>query len=85
VVLTGIPVELLVPLDFSPMRRKELALYNVRRSNHETDAAMAMLAEHLPRFAAMITHHRPLDGIAEAFDICEHYRDGVGKMIVTRA
>jgi hypothetical protein len=30
----------------------------------------------------MITHTRPLDQIAEAFRITEHYDDGVGKMIV---
>ena len=85
VVLTAIPVEMRVPIDFSPMRRKELALLNVRRSNHENSDAMRLLEERLPQFRALITHHRPLECIAEAFDITEHYRDGVGKMIVTPA
>ena len=52
VVVTGIPVEVQVPLEFSPMRRKELAIYTVRRSNHETEAAREMLAANLPRTRA---------------------------------
>lgn len=83
VVITGIPVERAVPLEFSPMRRKELAVYSVRRSNHETEAARELLAGHLARFAAMITHTRPLDRIADAFDLVERRADGVGKLVIT--
>jgi L-iditol 2-dehydrogenase len=83
VVITGIPSELEVPLEFSPLRRKEIALYNVRRSNHETETAVELLSEHRARFGALLTHTRPLDRIAEAFGIAERYSDGVGKMIVT--
>ncbi|MBZ5727211.1 MAG: alcohol dehydrogenase catalytic domain-containing protein, partial [Acidobacteriia bacterium] len=43
VVLTGIHSEARVPFEVSPMRRKELALYNVRRSNHESEAALDLL------------------------------------------
>lgn len=82
VVLTGIPSALQVALDVSPMRRKEVRFFNVRRSSHETETAVELLAAHTARFAALITHTRPLDGIAEAFRISEHYTDGVGKMIV---
>ena len=82
VVITGIPVERNVPLEFSPMRRKELVVYTVRRSNHETEAAREMLAAYLSRFAAMITHTRPLDNIAEAFKQVEHRADGVGKLVI---
>jgi len=83
VVITGIPVAREVPLEFSPMRRKELAIYTVRRSNHETEAAREMLAANLPRFAAMITHARPLEDIAAAFDQLEHRSGGVGKLVIT--
>ena len=83
VVITGIPTPLEVPLDFSPMRRKELVLYNVRRSAHETPAAIAMLDARAAMFEPLLTHTRPLGHIAEAFSIAEHYSDGVGKMIVT--
>src|SRR5215469_2798873 len=55
-VITGIPAELQVALDFSPLRRKEIRIYPVRRSNHETPTARHLLLSHLPRFAAIITH-----------------------------
>jgi L-iditol 2-dehydrogenase len=82
VVVTGIPVEREVPLEFSPMRRKELTIYTVRRSNDETEAAREMLLANLPRFAAMITHTRPLEHIAEAFRQVERRADGVGKLVI---
>jgi L-iditol 2-dehydrogenase len=83
VVVTGIPVEREVPLEFSPMRRKELAIYTVRRSNHETEAAREMLAANLSRFAALITHTRPLERIADAFHLLERRADGVGKLVIS--
>src|SRR5579862_1847546 len=82
VVITGIPAEKQVPLDFSPMRRKELTVYTVRRSNHEVEAARETLIAQLPRFAALITHRRPLERIAEAFAQAEHRLDGVGKLVI---
>jgi L-iditol 2-dehydrogenase len=83
VVMTAIPPEALVPIEFSPMRRKEIALFNVRRSNHESTAALAMLAEHNARFAPLITHTRPLEQIGRAFAQLENYEDGVGKLLIT--
>jgi L-iditol 2-dehydrogenase len=82
VALTGIPSTLLISVDASAMRRKELALFNVRRSNHETEEALSLLHEHADWFAPVLTHTRLLDRIDEAFDITSHYRDGVGKMTV---
>jgi L-iditol 2-dehydrogenase len=83
VVITGIPVEREVPLEFSPIRRKELAIYTVRRSNHETEAALEMLTANLARFAAIITHTRPLERIAEAFHQVEQRADGAGKLVIS--
>jgi threonine dehydrogenase-like Zn-dependent dehydrogenase len=83
VVLTGIHSDALVPFEVSPMRRKELAIFSVRRSNGETGAAVELLAERAAWFAPLVTHRRPLDRIGEAFDIAERYADGVGKMVVT--
>ncbi|MGB9457196.1 MAG: alcohol dehydrogenase catalytic domain-containing protein [Bryobacteraceae bacterium] len=82
VVLTGIHSASFVPFEVSPMRRKELAIFNVRRSNHESHAAVELLLEHTEWFAPMVTHTRPIVQIAEAFRITEQYADGVGKMIV---
>jgi L-iditol 2-dehydrogenase len=82
VVLTGIHSSAMVPFEVSPMRRKELAIYNVRRSNHESHEALALLTERMAWFAPLVTHTRPLDRVAEAFTLNEHYADGVGKMVI---
>jgi L-iditol 2-dehydrogenase len=82
VVLTGIHSEALVPFEVSPMRRKEVALFNVRRSNHESGHALQMLTEHIDRFAPLVTHSRPLSDISSAFKQAFAYAGGVGKMVI---
>jgi L-iditol 2-dehydrogenase len=82
VVLTGIHSAAMVPFEVSPMRRKELAILNVRRSNHESHDSLALLTGRMAWFAPLVTHTRPLHGIGEAFTLTEHYRDGVGKMVI---
>ena len=82
VVVTGIPPEPVISLDFSSMRRKEISFFNVRRSNHESEKALELLHEHSRRFAPLVTHQRPLAEIASAFDQLEGYQDGVGKIVM---
>jgi L-iditol 2-dehydrogenase len=82
VVLTGIHSASMVPFEVSPMRRKELAIFNVRRSNHESHGALALLAARMDWFAPLVTHTRPLHAIATAFALTEQYADGVGKMVI---
>ena len=82
VVLTGIHSGALAPVDTSSMRRKEVTLFNVRRSNDESPAALEMLVERTAWFAPLVTHRRSLENVAEAFEIAGNYRDGVGKMMV---
>jgi len=82
VVLTGIHSSPTVPMDGSAMRRKELTIFNVRRSNHESHEALELLQSHAKRFAPLLTHTRQIERIDEAFAIASQYQDGVGKMIV---
>jgi L-iditol 2-dehydrogenase len=82
VVLTGIHAATHVPFELSPMRRKELAIFNVRRSNHDSEGALALLAAHAALFGALVTHTRPLEKIGEAFSLTEKRADGVGKMVM---
>jgi L-iditol 2-dehydrogenase len=82
VVLTGIHSIPFVPMDGSSMRRKELTIFNVRRSNHESAQALELLEAHTDWCAPLLTHARDLSRIDEAFAIASQYRDGVGKMIV---
>src|SRR5262249_17415788 len=82
IALAGIHSEAMVPFDVSPMRRKELAILTVRRSNHESEAARDLLVERTSWFAPLVTHCRPLEKIAEAFRMVEQYEDGVGKLVI---
>ncbi len=82
VALTGIHSTARVSLDGSAMRRKELTIFNVRRSNHETEEALELLRAQPGRFQPLLTHTREIEQIDEAFAIASQYRDGVGKMIV---
>lgn len=82
VALTGIHRTPFVSMDGSAMRRKELTIFNVRRSNHETHEALELLQAHGEWFRPLVTHTRDIDHIDEAFAIASQYRDGVGKMMV---
>jgi L-iditol 2-dehydrogenase len=82
VALTGIHSTPTFSVDASGMRRKELTLFNVRRSNHETEEALSLLEAQPNWFAPLVTHTRTLDRIDEAFELTSNYRDGVGKMII---
>jgi L-iditol 2-dehydrogenase len=82
VVITGIHSECFVPFEMSPIRRKELAIFNVRRSNDEPHRARDLMVERAQWFAPLITHHRPLADIADAFVNAEHYAGAAGKTIL---
>ncbi|MGD0013298.1 MAG: alcohol dehydrogenase catalytic domain-containing protein [Bryobacteraceae bacterium] len=82
VIITGIPTEARTPLDFHTARRKELAFLNVRRSIHESGAALQMLREHRRLFAPMLTHKLPLEAVGRAFTLLESYQDGAGKVVL---
>ena len=82
VALTGIHSTPLVSLDGSTMRRKELTIFNVRRSNHETEEALELIHAHADWFRPLLTHAREIEHIGEAFAIASQYLDGVGKMVV---
>jgi L-iditol 2-dehydrogenase len=81
-VLTGIHAEIQVPFDVHQMRRNEVALFSVRRSNNESDDARDLLEEQVRFFAPLITHRRKLADIGAAFHLLETYSDGVGKLMI---
>jgi L-iditol 2-dehydrogenase len=82
VVVTAIQPGVDTPVNLHMMRRKEMTVFNVRRSNHEPAAALAMLTEQAARFAPIVTHTRPLDDISRVFAKLENYEDGVGKVVI---
>ncbi len=82
VILTGIHSEPRVAFETSVLRRKEITVLNVRRSNDELPAALGLLSERTDWFAPMLTHTMPLERVSEAFQIAESYADGVVKMVI---
>ena len=83
VVVTAIQPGVDTAVNLHAMRRKEITVFNVRRSNHETREALKMLVEYTARFAPIVTHTRPLDEISRAFAQLENYEEGVGKVVIT--
>jgi len=83
VVMTGIAAENTTPIDLHELRRKEAVFYNVRRSNHETGAAVEMLRARPDLFAPIVTHSMPIDSIQTAFNVLEHKLEGAGKIVLT--
>ncbi len=84
VVITGIPTARRISLDFHTVRRKELRLYNTRRSKFpNSEAAIRLLESYPGRFVPMITHVRSLDDVGAAFETLAAYADGVGKLAIT--
>jgi len=84
-IYTAIPAAAHVPFYAVGLRKKEIAFFNVYRSNHQSERARDILAGHTGLFAPLVTHVRPLESIQEAFEIAVSYADGVGKMIVGTA
>jgi L-iditol 2-dehydrogenase len=82
IVFTGIPSEAKVDLEFHVARRKEIAMYNVRRSNHESRVALQLISERPETIRPMLTHALPLEDVDRAFRTLETYSDGVGKIVV---
>jgi L-iditol 2-dehydrogenase len=82
VIITGVPSELMIPIDFHPLRRKELFFTAVRRSNHTGARALELISAFPERFAPMITHRKLLSEVQPAFESLEAYAGGVGKIVL---
>ncbi|MCU0247716.1 MAG: alcohol dehydrogenase catalytic domain-containing protein [Bryobacter sp.] len=82
VVITGLPSDPRMTLDFHHLRRREQSFFPVRRANHTSDHALELLREHARRFTPMLTHRMRLDEIQRAFETLERYEDGVCKIVL---
>jgi L-iditol 2-dehydrogenase len=81
-VITGIPEELRTPINWHIARRKELVIYNVRRSNHDSRAALQLLGEHRQTFARMVTQLMPLEKVQAAFEMLSNQSEDAGKVVI---
>ena len=80
--IVGIPETDRISFDISKIRRKEIAVQNVRRQNNSVQPCIDLTAsgKWSPEF--MITHRFPADKTNEAFKTVDGYEDGVIKAMI---
>ena len=80
--LIGIPRAERISFCPDSIRRKEIAIINVRRQNHCTQKAIDLIAEGKVNLDFMITHTFEFDQSQRAFDLVADYKDGVVKALI---
>jgi L-iditol 2-dehydrogenase len=80
-VLIGIPNQVPVGLDLFSAMAKEIRIQPLKRSNHRSKPAIALLAAGaIPE--AIVTHRVGVEQAPEAFHTLAEYRDGIGKLVI---
>ena len=79
--LVGIPTEASYIFNMDLMRRKEIAIQNVRRQNHCVEKAITLVKNGLP-VDQMITHHFRPEETQRAFEMVSNYQDNVIKAMI---
>jgi len=81
-VLIGIPESDSLILPIHELRRKEIAILNIRRQAGCTEKALDLLESRRIDMDAMATHVFALEQTADAFETAAGYRDGVMKAMI---
>ena len=80
-VLIGIPVHSPVPVDLFSLQAREIRFQPLKRSNHQSLPAIALLASGaIPE--SIVTHRFGIEQASEAFGALAEYREGVGKLAI---
>jgi L-iditol 2-dehydrogenase len=80
-VLIGIPNQVPVGVDLFSAMAKEIRIQPLKRSNHCSEPAIALLASGaIPE--AIVTHRVGVEQAPAAFQTLAEYRDGIGKLAV---
>ena len=77
----GIPIDATLPINLHAAMAKELRIQTLKRSNHRSAPAIALLASGAVS-DSLVTHRVPLADAPAAFETLAEYRDGVGKLVV---
>lgn len=80
--IVGIPETDRISFDISKIRRKEIAIQNVRRQNRSMQPVIDLIASGKLSPGFMITHRFPFEKTNEAFDIVANYEDYVIKALI---
>jgi L-iditol 2-dehydrogenase len=83
--LIGIPEVDTISYNPHRMRRKELSIINVRRSNLALEPCLELVTSGKIDLKPFITHHFSLEEIQTAFYLVDHYQDGVIRAMVNPA
>jgi L-iditol 2-dehydrogenase len=81
-ILIGIPPSGQYIFDMDLMRRKEIAVVNVRRQNHCVEEAIELAISGKADIEKMVTHHFSLEETPKAFEIVDAYEDNVIKAMI---
>jgi L-iditol 2-dehydrogenase len=81
-VLVGIPTVDRISFPIDKLRRREIAILNVRRQNECVEPALELIRRRLVDADFMVTHGFPFDRTADAFELVADYRDGVIKAMI---
>lgn len=82
VILVGIPADDRTSFSASTARRKGLTIKLVRRMKHTYPRAIDLVSKGLVDVRSLVTHHFPLDRVAEAFQVAAR-REGLKVIIET--
>jgi L-iditol 2-dehydrogenase len=81
--MIGIPEVDEISYDPHMVRRRELLVQHVRRSNLALEPCIELIERGRINVKPLATHHYPLERITEAFELVSGYRDGVLRAMVT--
>jgi L-iditol 2-dehydrogenase len=80
--IIGIPADDRISFDIHSLRRKELAVHNVRRQKDCIGEAINLIHRRETDVRFMATHHFRIGDAPQAFELAAGYRDGVIRAIV---
>ena len=82
IIIVGIPEVERISFDIHTLRRKEIAVYNVRRQNDCVQKAIDWVGEKRVQVDFMATHNFSIEQAPEAFELVEGYNDSVVKAMI---
>jgi L-iditol 2-dehydrogenase len=78
----GIPEAERISFNASLLRRNELRILNVRRQNECVESAIELIRGGRVDVGPLVTHHFPLEQVADAFEMVSTRKDGVVKALI---
>ena len=81
-VLVGIPRAERISFSIDKIRRKEIAIVNIRRQNRSTEEAITLLADKKANVDFLVSHKFKFEDAPKAFELASGYKDGIIKAMI---